>query len=157
MPEYTETTPLCRAQPSVKVSMEGAGSCILKQNITSSTPMPIRSPTAFHTDIDEAGNPTSPQDRAFLSTDEEMDRSQLRRCRASTNWHHAGNRTSTDDESFASSSLSSSSKWKSTGKTSFGDRLKEKLAKKWEARNQRISLFDAWQRKLPTISKEVRD
>ena len=33
------------------------------------------------------------------------------------------------------------------------DRLKEKIVKKWEARNQRVSLFDAWQRKLPTLSK----
>jgi hypothetical protein len=36
------------------------------------------------------------------------------------------------------------------------DRLKEKIVGKWEARNQRVSLFDAWQRKLPMLSNEAK-
>lgn len=49
--------------------------------------------------------------------------------------------------------VSSSSTLKSVGEMGKGkgaaDRLKEKIAGKWEKRNQRVSLFQAWQRKLP--------
>lgn len=88
-----------------------------------------------------------------------MDRSLLRRGSAARSGHHgiggAGNRASSDDGSFTCSSVSSSSGWKSNGKMSAADRLKEKIVSKWEARNQRVSLFDAWQRKLPTLSNET--
>jgi len=162
MPTSTDITPLFSIESFVKVGLGGAGNYVPKQKRTSSTPIPCPARTTnavFHTGIGGAGNTASSQNRAFLSVDEEMDRSLLRRGSAATSWHHgiggAGNRASSDDGSFASSSLSSSSSWKSSGEKSGADRIKEKIISKWEVRNQRVSLFDAWQRKLPTLSKET--
>jgi hypothetical protein len=139
MPAYTEITPLYSTQSFVKVGLGGAGNYIPKQKITPSTPIPIQPHSVFHTGIGGAGNYASSQDRVFLSAEEEFDRSQLRRGSAATMWHHgiggAGNRASSDNGSFGSSSLSSKSSWKLSGKMSGADRLKEKIAEKWEARN----------------------
>lgn len=53
----------------------------------------------------------------------------------------------------SSSSLRSSEK--GSEKLSGADRTKEKIVEKWWARNQRVSLFQAWQRKLPTLESQT--
>lgn len=107
-------------------------------------------------DLGGAGNRTSSQDRAFVSNEACVEHIELRRKSAGID--AARNHASSDDGRSASSSLSSLSSLKSGGKELSGaDRLKETLIRKWEARNQRVSLFEAWQRKLPTIETETGD
>lgn len=35
------------------------------------------------------------------------------------------------------------------------DRIKGAIEEKWEKRNRRVSLFQAWQRKLPVTEKDA--
>lgn len=110
-------------------------------------------------------NRTTSQDSALLSAEKGTKRNEPRRTSTTTRLHHeisrAGNHAPSDDASWASKSSSSLSSLKSSGKDSGKmrgvNRLKEKMAMKWEARNRRIGLFEAWQRKLPVIEKASGD
>lgn len=163
-----ENTPLLPSTRSyVKVGLGGAGNYIPNHKMASSTPTPCpprTEPTgAFYTGIGGAGNRASSRDRAFLSVEEDHERNELRRTSAATSWHHGiggtGNQASSDDGSSRTSSVSSSSSLKSSGKiaerTGAADRIKQKIVEKWEARNQRVTLFQAWQRKLPTLERHT--
>jgi hypothetical protein len=139
MSSYTDTT-LLVGTGYIKTGVGGAGNFISRATLTPSIPMaiPARSTSnLFHSGIGGAGNRQQTQDRAYLTLVEDMDRTALRRGSAATSWHHgiggAGNRAGSDDGSYASSSLSSSSSWKSTGKLSGADRLKQKIIGKWTA------------------------
>jgi hypothetical protein len=168
MSAYTDNSPLMPSSRSyVKVGLGGAGNHIPRHNIISRASIPsllrttrIESIGAFYTGIGGAGDHTSSQD---VRIEENPERIKLRQGSVATNWHHGKegtrNRASSDESSSASSSLLSSTSSKSTGtmneKLSGVDRIKEKIAQKWEARNQRVSLFQAWQRKLPTLQREL--
>jgi hypothetical protein len=165
MSTHTDSTPLIpSARSYVKFGLGGAGNYISSNKLAPSSPIPCpphttsQSPSLFHTGVGGAGNRTSSQDRAFLGAEEDVERSQLKRDSAATSWHHgiggAGNRASSDDRSFTSSSLESSGSVKPREKLGCADRIKEKIGEKWQARNQRVSLFQAWQRKLPTLERE---
>lgn len=111
----------------------------------------------FSSGIGGAGNSHSMSETTRISHEEFLRRERVRQYATPTNYHlgigGAGNtRTTSSTASSSSSTLSSSSQRTSSVKTnkSVVSKLKNSVLESWHRRNERVSLYDAWNRKLPT-------
>jgi hypothetical protein len=118
---------------------------------TPRTAIVLKPAGAFTSGIGGAGNAHKASEHAQIARDEAVRRERAVQHATPTNYHVGiggiGNtRTSTDTRS---SSVVSSSAESYSSSSSMAQKLKSTVLDHWHKRNERISLYEAWNRKLP--------